>query len=260
MTKLKISLNSQLSTLNTIYRMLIAIDGPAASGKGTVAKQIANHYGLEYLDTGRLYRLVGWELLKRINEKNKTVIPANTLVWKPGIQSQGKQNSEGLDSSFRWNDNNVLAIEIAKNLDLSQINSEEIETEEVGAAASIASAIPEVRAALLEFQRNIAKSPKGAVLDGRDIGTVICPNADYKFFITADAKVRANRRFLQLKARQKDVKEEDILKDIHLRDSRDRGREVAPLVPAMDSVFIDTTNMGVQEVFDKVKGVIESRN
>jgi CMP/dCMP kinase len=231
--------------------MLIAIDGPAASGKGTVAKQIAAHYGLEYLDTGRLYRLVGWELLKQ----NKTVIPA-----KAGIQSQNKQNSEGLDSSFRWNDNSVLATKIAKSLDLSKIGSEEIEAEEVGMAASIVSAIPEVRAALLEFQRTIAKSPKGAVLDGRDIGTIICPNADFKFFITAEPKARAKRRYLQLKGKGKKVKEQEILNDIIARDKRDSNRDVAPLVPAIDAIYIDTTNLGVEEVFEKVKGVIEAGN
>ncbi len=205
--------------------MLIAIDGPAASGKGTVAKRIAAHFGLEYLDTGRLYRLVGWELLRK----------------RPG--------AEPLDTR--------LATEIAGNLDLSKISSEELETEEVGMAASQVSAIPGVRAALLAFQQNIAKNPKGAVLDGRDIGTVVCPQAKFKFFITAEAEIRAKRRFLQLSLRKPDIKEADILRDILSRDARDKGRKIAPLIPAQDAIYIDTTNIGIEEVFDRVKRVIE---
>lgn len=218
--------------------MLIAIDGPAASGKGTVARMIAAHLGLEHLDTGRLYRLVGFNLLK---------------LPEFSIQSSAK-STKSLNSELF-----ILATEIAKKLDISDISSEELETEEVGRAASIVSAIPEVRAALLEYQRNIAKSPKGAVLDGRDIGTVICPNADYKFYITATPEARARRRFLQLQAKGKDVKEAEILKDIISRDERDSGRSVAPLMPAIDAIYIDTTDMSAEQVFEKVKEVVTSR-
>jgi cytidylate kinase len=203
--------------------MLIAIDGPAASGKGTVARMIAKQYSLEHLDTGRLYRLVAWEMLK-----------------------SGGPLSE--------------AESIAKNLDISQINNEEIETEEVGAMASKVSAIPEVRAELLDFQRRVSKSPKGAVLDGRDIGTVICPNANFKFYITAEAEVRAKRRFDQLRAKGKKVVEADILKDILARDERDSNRNVAPLLPAIDAIYIDTTNLTVEQVFDKVCTIIDSNS
>ena len=203
--------------------MLIAIDGPAASGKGTVAKMIAKHYSLEHLDTGRLYRLVAWDILK-----------------------SGKPLSEAENA--------------AKNLDISQINNEEIETEEVGAMASKVSAIPEVRAELLDFQRRVSKSPKGAVLDGRDIGTVICPNANFKFYITAEAEVRAKRRFDQLRAKGKKVVEADILKDILARDERDSNRNVAPLLPAIDAIYIDTTNLTVEQVFDKVCTIIASNS
>jgi CMP/dCMP kinase len=234
--------------------MLIAIDGPAASGKGTVAKKLAEHYGLEYLDTGRLYRLVGWELLKN----NPAVIASDhSERGNPAETSDGWIASSAMPP--RNDGLRERAIGISHSLDLSSIGSEEIETEEVGRAASIVSAIPEVRAALLEFQRNIAKSPKGAVLDGRDIGTVICPNADFKFYITAEPEARAKRRYLQLKARKKNVSEAEILKDILSRDERDKNREVAPLVPAMGAIYIDTTEMDVEHVFAKIRDVIEER-
>lgn len=215
--------------------MLIAIDGPAASGKGTIAKMIATHFGLEYLDTGRLYRLVGFELLQL-----------------PEFRIQSSENNKSLNSELY-----SLATNIAKNLDTTNINSEQLETEEVGRAASIVSAIPEVRAALLDFQRRIAKHPKGAVLDGRDIGTVICPNANFKFFITAKPEVRANRRYLQLKAKNKNITEDQVLADIIARDQRDSNRQIAPLIPAIDAISIDTSDIGINDVFERVKGVIE---
>jgi cytidylate kinase len=224
--------------------MLIAIDGPAASGKGTIAKMIAAHFGLEYLDTGRLYRLVGFELMK----KNGTQELRNSGNFE-------NRNDPKLLSS-QSPEFIALAINIAKNLDTSNINSEELETEEVGKAASIVSAIPEVRSALLDFQRRTAKHPKGAVLDGRDIGTVICPNANFKFFITANPEVRANRRYLQLKSKNKDVTEQQVLNDIISRDERDSNRSIAPLLPAIDAISIDTSNIGINDVFERVKGII----
>lgn len=211
--------------------MLIAIDGPAASGKGTVGKMVAQHFHLEYLDTGRLYRLVGYILLNQF----------------PDIEASKLDNTEA-------------AIKIAENLDTSDINNEKLESELVGMMASKVSAIPEVRSALMDFQRRVAASPKGAVLDGRDIGTVICPNADFKFFITAEADTRAKRRYNQLKLRKKNIKEAQVLEDILSRDRRDKGRTIAPLVPAIDAIYIDTTNLSIEAVFEKVKEVIKSSN
>lgn len=209
--------------------MLIAIDGPAASGKGTVARMLAKHFDLKYLDTGKLYRAVGYNLLI-----NKFSLPL-------------KINSEIILKSTAY----------IKNLKLSHLNNSELETEEVGAYASFVSAIPEVREGLLHFQRKVAASERGAVLDGRDIGTVICPNADFKFFITADAEIRAKRRFKQLQERKKDVKEADILRDIKLRDERDSKRQVAPLKPAEDAITINTNDISPNEVFDKIVDIIE---
>lgn len=210
--------------------MLIAIDGPAASGKGTVARMLAKHFDLEYLDTGKLYRAVGYNLLldkTELFEVNKNII---------------------LESSLNY----------IKNLQLNDLNNSELETEEVGAYASFVSAISEVREGLLHFQRKVAANEKGAVLDGRDIGTVICPDANFKFFITADAEIRAKRRFKQLQERKKDVKEADILRDIKLRDERDSKRQVAPLKPAEDAVTINTNNILPNEVFDKIVDIIKT--
>lgn len=211
--------------------MLIAIDGPAASGKGTIAKKIAKHYGLEYLDTGRLYRAVGYTFLKQ----------------------------EGSDMAELSNEQiKEKATNIAAKLDLKTLGLEEIETEEVGKYASIVSAIPEVRDILKDIQIDVAKSPVGAVLDGRDIGTVICPDADFKFFITANPQIRAKRRFLQLQSKKKDVSETAVLEDIRARDERDSGRKVAPLAPASDAIFIDTSELSIDDVFNKAKGIIDS--
>jgi cytidylate kinase len=236
--------------------MLIAIDGPAASGKGTIAKMIAAHFGLEYLDTGRLYRLVGFELMK--NKISVIAREPELASGERGNPEKQKDNNWIASKQAPRNDElRELATNIAKNLDISNINNEEIETEEVGKAASIVSAIPEVRAALLDLQRRTAKHPKGAVLDGRDIGTVICPNANFKFFITAKPEIRANRRYLQLKSKNKDVTEQQVLNDIISRDERDSNRSIAPLLPAIDAISIDTSNIGINDVFERVKGVIE---
>ncbi len=212
--------------------MLIAIDGPAASGKGTIAKQIAANYNLKYLDTGRLYRAVGFLL---------------------------ENSMEGRDiTTLSYDELQVKAEEIAKNLDLNILNNPEILNEEIGKIASIVSAIPQVRDALMDVQKMVASDESGSVLDGRDIGTVICPDADFKFFITASAEIRAKRRFLQLQASKKDVKEADVLQDILSRDERDSNRIVAPLAPATDAIFLDTTEMSIDDVFKNVKNVIDS--
>src|SRR5690349_24580371 len=164
--------------------MIIAIDGPAASGKGTLGKRLAAHYGLRHLDTGLIYRAVAQAVL-----------------------AQGKSPQD-----------KTAAIAAAKSLDPSAFVETALKSQAVGDAASIVSAIPEVRAALLAFQRDFAAQPPGAVLDGRDIGTVICPQADVKIFVTASPAVRAKRRFLEMQASNKDISEQDMLADILKRD------------------------------------------
>ena len=193
--------------------MIIAVDGPAAAGKGTISRALAQHFGYHHLDTGTLYRRVGLELLKsdgNIHDSNVATAIARNLL------------------SYAWLDY-------------------ELRTEAVGAAASIVASIPEVRAALLDFQRSFAGQKPGAVLDGRDIGTVVCPTAQVKLFITASPEVRAKRRQAELQAGGMDVTFEAILQDIRQRDERDKNRTVAPLVPAKDAVVIDTSDMTAEE-------------
>jgi len=191
-------------------KIIIAIDGPAASGKGTLARKIAKHFGLQYLDTGSLYRAVALKVLECESD----------------------------------------AIKVAKNLTIEDTKSPKLRGEEVGNLASQVSAIPEVRQALLDFQREF--SLQGAVLDGRDIGTVVCPNADIKFYITASVDIRAERRAKELGG---DI--EIIKKDLAERDKRDMERAVAPLKPADDAVIIDTSNMNIDIVFDRAVGIIK---
>ena len=193
--------------------MIIAVDGPAAAGKGTIARALAQHFGYHHLDTGTLYRRVGLELLK-----------------SDGDIHDGK-----------------VATAIAQNLHSHAWLDYELRTEAVGAAASIVASIPEVRAALLDFQRSFAGQKPGAVLDGRDIGTVVCPNANVKLFITASPEVRALRRQAELQASGADVTFEAVLQDIRQRDERDKTRIVAPLIAAKDAVVIDTSEMTAEE-------------
>jgi len=175
--------------------MIIAIDGPAASGKGTLGKKLAAHYGLRHLDTGLIYRAV-----------------AKALV----------------DAGERPEDA-AAAVAAAKELDLANFDEATLKTYAVGEAASIVSAIPGVRAALLDFQREFAAQPPGAVLDGRDIGTVICPGADVKIYVTATPEVRAKRRAAEYRAAGRDIDEASVLADILRRDQRDSNRAAAPL-------------------------------
>jgi cytidylate kinase len=203
--------------------LLIAVDGPAASGKGTLAKRIADYFSLEYLDTGTLYRAVGYKLL-----------------------------SHGADPK-----NEEKAVEAAKSITIKDICSTKLYQEGVGMAASIVAAIPAVREALAGFQQKVAKNPKGAVLDGRDIGTVICPNANFKFYITADIEARAQRRYKQLQNKENSIIYQEVLEDLQRRDERDSKRSVAPLVQAKDAIHIDTTHMSAEEVFGKVLSVIK---
>ena len=205
--------------------IVIAVDGPAASGKGTLAKEIAERLGLRYLDTGAIYRAVGYKVLSR---------------------------------HIAFDDEEKI-IAIAQNLDVDDIDYDTLYQEGVGMAASVVSAIPGVRKALLEVQQQVANSPEGAVLDGRDIGTVICPNADFKFFITAEVTARAQRRYKQLQNKGISIIYDEVLKDLKKRDDRDSKRAVAPLMPAKDAIHIDTTGMGAQEVLDKVLKIIQDR-
>ena len=191
--------------------MIIAIDGPAASGKGTLGKHLAAHFGLRHLDTGLLYRAV-----------------AKTLL------------DEGAPLTDR-----ARASAVARALDPDGFDEAALKSHAVGEAASIVSAMPEVRAALLDYQRAFAQRPPGAVLDGRDIGTVIAPDAEVKIFVTASAQERARRRARELAAQGLAADEAEILADIARRDERDRLRTVAPLVRAPDAHLLDTTHLDI---------------
>ena len=209
--------------------MIIAIDGPAASGKGTLARRLAAHYGYRHLDTGLIYRAVAYSLISR-----------------------------GVDLHDR-----AAAISAARALDPEILENPTLKSHEVGNAASIVSAIPEVRAALVEFQRQFASQPPGAVLDGRDIGTVICPNAEVKIFVVADPKVRAHRRALEAQAGGEAADEVAILEDLLKRDERDRNRSVSPLKPAEDAYLLDNSHLdiegGVRAAIDIVEAVRAGR-
>ena len=204
--------------------MIIAIDGPAASGKGTIGKNLAARYGLRHLDTGLIYRAVA-----------KAV----------------------LDAGHDPNDH-ARAIAAANALDLSQLDEVVLKRIGIAGAASIVSAIPEVRSALLDFQRDFAAIPPGAVLDGRDIGTVIAPHADVKIFVVASPEARAQRRYLELKQRGESVNEEEILADILKRDERDRSRAAAPLVRAADAHLLDTTHLDIDAAIRAAVAIVEA--
>jgi 3-phosphoshikimate 1-carboxyvinyltransferase len=209
------------------YRPLtIAIDGPAASGKGTLARRISTYCGYPYLDTGSLYRMVGLKLI--YNDKD----PADKTA----------------------------AIEAAQSISEQDFANPRLRQERVGNAASIVSAIPEVRQALLDYQRQFAAKTEGAVLDGRDIGTVVCPEADLKFFITASLEARAKRRHRELQGQGIEVVFESVLADLQERDERDSKRTVAALVPAEDAIHIDTSDMSAREVFEKILGYINEKS
>lgn len=198
--------------------MIIAVDGPAAAGKGTIARALAKHYGYHFLDTGALYRMVGLAAIRLGGE------PITTDA----------------------------AIAAALSLDPASFTDAELRNEKAGAAASIVAVIPEVRGALLDLQRSFARKPPGAVLDGRDIGTVVCPDAHAKLFITASAEVRAKRRQKELGA----ADYEAVLADIKARDARDSQRASAPLVAAKDAVVLDTSEMDVSRaILEAIRAV-----
>jgi cytidylate kinase len=208
--------------------MIIAIDGPAASGKGTIARRLAAHFGLPHLDTGLLYRGVGRIML---------------------------------DRGFPL-DNVEIAAAIAENLDVADLAGEALRTREAGEAASVVAAHPPVRQALLDLQRAFAAQTGGAVLDGRDIGTVIAPDAPAKLFVTASPEERARRRFRELVGRGELADEEAfyaaVLADIAKRDARDSGRSSAPLVIAPDALVLDTTTLGIEEAFAAALAAVEA--
>ncbi len=207
-------------------RLVVAVDGPAASGKGTLARRIAEYFDLEYLDTGSLYRAVGMKLIYG------------------GYEPTDKE----------------AAIAAARAIEIDDLSNPRLRQERIGKAASVISAYPEVRQALLEYQQQFAKNPRGAVLDGRDIGTVICPNADYKFFITATLFARAKRRHRELEGQGIEVVFDSVLEDLRTRDERDANRTIAPLVAADDAVIIEASAAAAHEIFDKVRGLIEKRS
>lgn len=209
--------------------MIIAIDGPAAAGKGTLARGVSERLNLSYLDTGLLYRAVG----KKVLDAGK--IPEDAAV----------------------------AEAIARELETDDLNAEGLRLDDVAQAASKVSAVPGVRAALLDFQQDFAKNPpagyKGAVLDGRDIGTIVCPSATAKLFITASTEVRATRRFKELHKAGTGAIYARVLKDMKERDERDSFRSVAPLAPAHDAKILDTCDLSPTQVLDKALEFIASK-
>jgi cytidylate kinase len=202
--------------------MIIAIDGPAASGKGTLAKRIAAHFGLAHLDTGLLYRAVARDVRK-------------------------------LGGAL---DDPEVAAAAARGLDPETLGDPELRSPGAGDAASVVARIAAVRAAMLEYQRAFARCPEGAVLDGRDIGTVVCPDADVKIYVTATPQERAKRRLLEMQGRGEAADYERVLADIRERDARDAAREVSPMRPAADAVLLDTTDLDIEAAFNAAVGVI----
>jgi len=202
-----------------VSRLVIAVDGPSASGKGTLARRLANHFGLPHLDTGLLYRAVGWRAL-RTGES-----PA----------------------------------EVAGKLGPADLTDADLRSDEAGQQASKVAAIPEVRANLLKFQKEFSSRPTGAVLDGRDIGTVICPDAPVKLFVTASTEARADRRYRELRARGVDTIRPRVLAEMAERDRRDSERAAAPLKAAPDAWLLDTSDMDADAAFAAALAFIERK-
>ncbi|CUH50145.1 (d)CMP kinase [Ruegeria atlantica] len=194
----------------------IAIDGPAAAGKGTISKAVAARFGFAHLDTGLLYRAVG------------------------------RRTLQGLEP-----------IAAAQALTPEELEQGDLRTAEIAKTASKVAVIPEVRAALVDFQRAFARRSGGAVLDGRDIGTVICPEAEVKLFVTASPEVRAERRYLELSAKGSDITREQVLLDVRERDARDAERSAAPMKPAEDAVLLDTSDLSIESALAQAVEVIE---
>lgn len=203
--------------------MIIAVDGPSASGKGTLARRLAQHYGLRHLDTGALYRMVGLAVLL----------------------SGGDPSDE------------KAALAAAKTIDLTLLEHPELRAETTGSAASKVAAQPAVREALLQFQRDFARENGGAVLDGRDIGTVVCPDAEAKLFVVARADVRAKRRHAELASYGIAPPYEAVLADIEARDERDMNRAVAPLKPAPDALLLDTSDLDIDAAVQQALSLVD---
>lgn len=200
----------------------VAIDGPAASGKGTISRAVAAHFGFAHLDTGLLYRAVGKKALA-------------------------------------LGDGPEIAVQIARELTAEDLNNDDLRTAEVAVAASKVASIPDVRSALVDFQKTFAKQQGGAILDGRDIGTVICPNAEVKLFVIANAKVRARRRYKELSEKGEKITELQVLNDIQARDARDAGRDTAPMVAAPDALVLDTSEMSIAQAIAAALAAIEGK-
>ena len=200
----------------------VAIDGPAASGKGTIARAVAAHFGFAHLDTGLLYRAVGKKVMAR------------------GSRPE-------------------IAVQMAHELTPDDLLADDLRTAEVAQAASKVASIPAVRSTLVDFQKNFANQPSGAVLDGRDIGTVICPDADVKLFVTASAEIRAQRRFRELSIKDADVTLAYVLEDIKVRDARDAGRDVAPMTAANDAVVLNTSELTIDQAIAAAVAVITDK-
>jgi cytidylate kinase len=205
--------------------MIIAIDGPAASGKGTLAKRIAEAWGLPCLDTGLLYRAVARDVTAR-----------------------------GFKLADAW-----AALALARSLDPETLEDPLLRSPGVGEAASIVASMPQVRVALLDYQKTFAAQAGGAVLDGRDIGTVVCPAADAKIFVTARPEVRAWRRFMERQAQALPVTFDGVLDDIRRRDARDTGRESAPMRPAPDADLLETSDLDIEAAFEAAVGLIKRK-
>ena len=207
-------------------KFIVAIDGTAASGKGTLAKKTANHFGFKYLDTGILYRVVAYYL--------------KSAEIHSEISKQNVQDS--------------LRLLINKDFQLSHLRNEEISLK-----ASIISKNKIVRDNLLTYQREFAMQEGGTVLDGRDIGTVVCPDADVKIFVDADVKIRAKRRYDQLVKNNKDLNLKNILEDLSKRDNLDKNREFSPMVPAKDAFLLDTSDLTIEEALKKIIVIISQK-
>jgi len=217
--------------------MIITIDGPAAAGKGTLSQKLAEKYCLAYFDTGMVYRAVGLMLL---------------------CEGKDLQDVAAAEAA-------AASLDFAKMIELS--HHQDFRSAKGGQAASVVSSYSGVRALLLDMQRNFAKNPtyangkpaQGVIYDGRDTGTVVCPKADIKFFITASPEVRAKRRYDEFVAKGMNVQYEDVLRDVKARDERDATRKDAPMKPADDAIILDTSSLGIEDVFTKAVAIIEEK-